>query len=61
MDLSALPEEKSLIGNSDLASNATQSIAVHEGTQRQYSLEDDSKFYGSAMFGLLRSDWGIPT
>jgi [ribosomal protein S5]-alanine N-acetyltransferase len=32
---------------------------VREGTQRKYSLEDDGAFYDSAMYGLLRSDWGI--
>lgn len=31
---------------------------VREGTQRQYSLEDDGRFHDSAMYALIRSDWG---
>lgn len=31
---------------------------AREGTQRQHSLEDDGRFHDSAMYGLLRSDWG---
>jgi ribosomal-protein-alanine N-acetyltransferase len=31
---------------------------VREGTQRQHSLEDDGRFHDSAIYGLLRSDWG---
>jgi [ribosomal protein S5]-alanine N-acetyltransferase len=32
---------------------------VREGTQRQYSLEDDGRFHDSAGYGLIRSDWGF--
>lgn len=32
---------------------------IREGTQRKYSLEDDGEFYDSAMYGLLREDWGV--
>jgi len=31
---------------------------VREGTQRQHSLEDDGRFHDSALYGLLRHDWG---
>ena len=31
---------------------------VREGTRRQHSLEDDGRFLDSAMYGLIRSDWG---
>ena len=31
---------------------------VREGTQRGYSLEEDGKFYNSALFGIVRTDWG---
>jgi [ribosomal protein S5]-alanine N-acetyltransferase len=31
---------------------------VREGTRRQHSLEDDGRFCDSAMYGLIRSDWG---
>jgi ribosomal-protein-alanine N-acetyltransferase len=31
---------------------------VREGTQREHSLEDDGRFHDSAMYGLIRSDWG---
>lgn len=31
---------------------------VREGTQRQHSLEDDGRFHDSAIYGLLRSEWG---
>jgi ribosomal-protein-alanine N-acetyltransferase len=31
---------------------------VREGTRRQHSLEDDGRFHDSAMYGLIRSDWG---
>jgi ribosomal-protein-alanine N-acetyltransferase len=31
---------------------------VREGTRRQHSLEDDGLFHDSAMYGLIRSDWG---
>jgi ribosomal-protein-alanine N-acetyltransferase len=31
---------------------------VREGTARQHSLEDASAFHDSALYGLLRSDWG---
>jgi [ribosomal protein S5]-alanine N-acetyltransferase len=31
---------------------------VREGTQRGYVLEDDGFFYDSALFGLVRQDWG---
>ena len=31
---------------------------VREGTQRQHSLEDDGRFHDSAIYGILRSDWG---
>jgi [ribosomal protein S5]-alanine N-acetyltransferase len=31
---------------------------VREGTQRQHSLEEDGRFHDSAIYGLLRSDWG---
>lgn len=31
---------------------------VREGTRRQHSLEDDGCFHDSAMYGLLRSEWG---
>jgi ribosomal-protein-alanine N-acetyltransferase len=33
---------------------------VREGTRRQHSLEDDGRFHDSAMYGLLRTDWGYP-
>ena len=29
-----------------------------EGTQRRHSLEDDGQFHDSAIYGLLRNDWG---
>jgi [ribosomal protein S5]-alanine N-acetyltransferase len=29
---------------------------VREGTQREYSLEDDGRFHDSAIYGLIRSD-----
>lgn len=31
---------------------------VREGTQREYSLEDDNQFLDSAMYAPIRSDWG---
>lgn len=31
---------------------------VREGTQRQHSQEDDGRFHDSALYGLIRSDWG---
>jgi ribosomal-protein-alanine N-acetyltransferase len=31
---------------------------VREGTRRQHSLEDDGRFLDSAMYGLIKSDWG---
>lgn len=31
---------------------------VREGTQRQHSLEEDGRFHDSAIYGLIRSDWG---
>jgi len=31
---------------------------VREGTRRQHSLEDDGRFHDSAIYGLIRSDWG---
>jgi [ribosomal protein S5]-alanine N-acetyltransferase len=31
---------------------------AREGTQRHHSLEDDGRFHDSAMYGLLRADWG---
>lgn len=33
---------------------------IREGTQRQHSLEDDGRFHDSAVYGLLRTDWGYP-
>ncbi len=33
---------------------------IREGTQRQHSLEDDGRFHDSAVYGLLRSEWGYP-
>jgi RimJ/RimL family protein N-acetyltransferase len=30
---------------------------VLEGVRREYSLEDDGKYHGSAMYGLLRSEY----
>lgn len=32
---------------------------TREGTQRQHSLEDDRHFHDSAIYGLLRSEWGF--
>ena len=33
---------------------------LREGTQRQHSFEDDGRFHDSAVYGLLRTDWGHP-
>ena len=30
-----------------------------EGQQRQHSLEDDGRFHDSAIYGLLRTEWGF--
>jgi ribosomal-protein-alanine N-acetyltransferase len=32
---------------------------VCEGIRREYSLEDDGEYHGSAMYGLLRSEYKI--
>lgn len=31
---------------------------IREGTRRHHSLEDDGRFHDSAMYGLMRSEWG---
>lgn len=33
---------------------------AREGLQREHSLEDDGRFHDSAVYGLLRRDWGYP-
>ena len=32
---------------------------TREGIQRQHSLEDDGRFHDSAIYGLLRGEWGL--